>query len=94
MRLEAGEAFDVAVLTSDAIADLVKDGKVGTASRAELARLSLPTISTQDSVNPMTCLPTSMFRSLPLCPEQITEGSRHEGRNYEYRCPGHSRLDE
>src|SRR5215472_13906395 len=33
-RLEAGEAFDVAVLTSDAIADLVKDGKIA-ASRAE-----------------------------------------------------------
>lgn len=40
-RLEAGEAFDVAVLTSDAVADLVKDGKIAAASRAELARCGI-----------------------------------------------------
>jgi molybdate transport system substrate-binding protein len=40
-RLEAGEAFDVAVLTSEAIADLVKDGKIAGASRAELARCGI-----------------------------------------------------
>jgi molybdate transport system substrate-binding protein len=40
-KLEAGEAFDVAVLTSEAIADLVKDGKIAGASRAELARCGI-----------------------------------------------------
>jgi molybdate transport system substrate-binding protein len=40
-RLEAGEAFDVTVLTSEAIADLVKDGKIAAASRVELARCGI-----------------------------------------------------
>ena len=40
-RLEAGEAFDVAVLTSEAIADLVKNGKAAGASRVELARCGI-----------------------------------------------------
>ena len=37
-KIESGEPFDVAVLTSDAISDLVKVGKVARASRVELAR--------------------------------------------------------
>ena len=40
-RLASGEAFDVAVLTSEAIADLAKDGKVAAGSRAELARCGI-----------------------------------------------------
>lgn len=40
-RIESGEAFDVAVLTAEAISDLVKGGKVAGASRVELARCGI-----------------------------------------------------
>ena len=40
-RIESGEPFDVTVLTSDAIADLIKDGKVAASSRQELARCGI-----------------------------------------------------
>ena len=40
-RIEGGEPFDVTILTSDAIADLVKDGKVAGSSRTELARCGI-----------------------------------------------------
>ncbi|HLK48303.1 MAG TPA: substrate-binding domain-containing protein [Bryobacteraceae bacterium] len=40
-RIESGESFDVAVLTSEAIGDLVKDGKISGASRVELARCGI-----------------------------------------------------
>src|SRR5450631_425051 len=37
-RIEAGEAFDVAVLTMDAIDDLIKSGKIAAGSNATIAR--------------------------------------------------------
>src|SRR5689334_9204603 len=40
-RIEAGEPFDVTVLTSEAIADLIKDGKLAASSRMELARCGI-----------------------------------------------------
>ena len=40
-QLERGEVFDLAVLTSDAIRDLIKEGKVSAFSRSELARCGI-----------------------------------------------------
>jgi molybdate transport system substrate-binding protein len=40
-KLEGGADFDATVLTSEAIADLVKGGKVAAASRAEIARCGI-----------------------------------------------------
>ncbi len=40
-RIESGEAFDVAILTDDAINDLIKSGKLLPATRAELAAVGI-----------------------------------------------------
>jgi molybdate transport system substrate-binding protein len=40
-RIEAGEAFDVAILTSDVLDDLIKSGKIARATRAGLARTGI-----------------------------------------------------
>ena len=37
-RIQSGESFDVAVLTSEVIDDLIKSGKIAAAGRADLAR--------------------------------------------------------
>lgn len=59
-QIESGETFDVALLTSDAIGDLVKEGKIKGLSREELARCGIglgkragapkPDISTVDAL--------------------------------------------
>src|SRR4030095_6784568 len=40
-RIEKGEAFDVAILTDDAIDVLIKAGKLSQAQRAKLARVGI-----------------------------------------------------
>jgi molybdate transport system substrate-binding protein len=40
-RIEGGEAFDVAVLTSDVIDDLAKAGKIAAGTRTEIARCGI-----------------------------------------------------
>lgn len=40
-RIESGEAFEVAILTSDVIDDLAKAGKIATANRTEIARCGI-----------------------------------------------------
>lgn len=40
-KIEAGEAFDVAIITSEAIGDLIKQGKLAGGSRADLGRSEL-----------------------------------------------------
>jgi len=40
-KIEAGEPFDAAIFTSDAIADLVKEGKLTAESRTEIARCGI-----------------------------------------------------
>jgi molybdate transport system substrate-binding protein len=40
-RIESGEAFDMAILTSDVIEDLSKAGKIATGTRTELARCGI-----------------------------------------------------
>jgi molybdate transport system substrate-binding protein len=40
-RIEGGEAFDVAILTSDVIGDLAKAGKIAAGTRTEIARCGI-----------------------------------------------------
>jgi molybdate transport system substrate-binding protein len=40
-KIEAGEAFDVTIITTDAISDLIKEGKLASGSRADVARSEL-----------------------------------------------------
>jgi molybdate transport system substrate-binding protein len=40
-RIEGGEAFDVAILTSDVIDDLAKSGKIAAGTRTEIARCGI-----------------------------------------------------
>src|ERR1041384_2069581 len=37
-RIQSGEAFDVAILTTEVIDDLIKSGKLAAAGRADIAR--------------------------------------------------------
>jgi molybdate transport system substrate-binding protein len=59
-KIQAGEAFDAAILTSDVLDDLIKQGKIATGGRAEISRTGLgmgvragapkPDISTPDAL--------------------------------------------
>jgi molybdate transport system substrate-binding protein len=59
-KIQAGEPFDAAILTSDVLDDLIKQGKVAAAGRAEISRTGLgvgvragaakPDISTADAL--------------------------------------------
>ncbi len=59
-KIESGAPFDIAILTSDAIADLVKENKLAAATRADLARTGIglavrvgapkPDIATSDAL--------------------------------------------
>jgi len=59
-RIQSGEAFDVAILTTEIIDDLIKSGKIAPAGRADLARSGIgfgiragvkkPDINTPDAV--------------------------------------------
>jgi molybdate transport system substrate-binding protein len=40
-KIEAGEVFDVTLITTEAVADLIKQGKLAASSRTELARSEL-----------------------------------------------------
>jgi molybdate transport system substrate-binding protein len=40
-KIEAGEVFDATIITTEAIADLIKQGKLASGSRADLARSEL-----------------------------------------------------
>lgn len=59
-KIEAGEAFDVAIFTSEVIDDLIKEGKIAAGTRAEISRVGIgigiragaprPDISTPDAL--------------------------------------------
>src|SRR3979490_3089939 len=40
-KIQSGEPFDVAILTTDIIDDLIKQGKIAAGSRAEIARTGM-----------------------------------------------------
>jgi molybdate transport system substrate-binding protein len=59
-KIQSGEPFDVAILTSDVVDDLIKQGKIAAGTRAEIARTGMgigiragatkPDISTTDAL--------------------------------------------
>jgi len=63
-RIEAGESFDAALLTTDAIADLVKDGKLASGSRADLARCGIGMGVRAGAVKPDIRTPEALKRTL------------------------------
>jgi molybdate transport system substrate-binding protein len=63
-RIESGAPFDVAVLTSEAISDLIKDRKVAGASRVELARCGIGVGMRAGAVKPKIGTPDELKRTL------------------------------
>ncbi len=63
-RIEAGEPFDATVLTSDVIADLAKEGRVTSASRAEVARCGIGVGMRAGATKPDIRTPDALKRTL------------------------------
>lgn len=63
-RIEKGAAFDVAVLTSEAIDQLIKDGKIRGGSRLELARCGIGMGTRAGAPKPDIHTPDALKRTL------------------------------
>jgi molybdate transport system substrate-binding protein len=63
-KIEAGEAFDVAIITSEAIAELVKQGKLAGGSRADLGRSELGIGIRAGATKPDIHTPEALKRTL------------------------------
>ena len=63
-QIEAGEAFDVTVLTPGMIEDLAKAGKVDAASKTEIARTGLAIATRKDAAAPDISTATSLKRAI------------------------------
>ena len=63
-RIDAGEPFDVAILTSEGVDDLIKAGKITSASRAELARCGIGLGIRKGAPKPDIGTPDALKRTL------------------------------
>jgi molybdate transport system substrate-binding protein len=63
-KIEAGEAFDVTMITSEAITDLITQGKLAAGSRAELARSELGIGIRAGATRPDIRTPDALKRTL------------------------------
>jgi molybdate transport system substrate-binding protein len=63
-KIETGEGFDVAIITSEAIADLIKQGKLAPGSRADLGRSELGIGIRAGAVKPDIRTPEALKRTL------------------------------
>jgi molybdate transport system substrate-binding protein len=63
-EIEAGEGFDVAIITSDAIGDLIKQGKLAGGSRADLGRSELGIGIRAGAARPDIHTPEALKRTL------------------------------
>jgi molybdate transport system substrate-binding protein len=63
-KIEAGEAFDVAIITSEAIDDLIKQGKLAGDSRADLGRSELGIGIRAGTAKPDIRTPDALKRTL------------------------------
>ena len=63
-KIEAGEGFDVAMITSEAIGDLIKEGKLAGGSRAELGRSELGIGIRAGAAKPDIHTPEALKRTL------------------------------
>lgn len=63
-KIDAGEAFDIAVLTPEATADLIKQGKVMAGTNAEIARVGIGIGIKQGSPKPDASSPEAVKQTL------------------------------
>ena len=63
-KIEAGEGFDVAIITSEAIGDLIKQGKLAGGSRADLGRSELGIGIRAGAAKPDIHTPEALKRTL------------------------------
>jgi molybdate transport system substrate-binding protein len=63
-RIEKGEAFDVVIVTSEAVEDLIRAGKVGRATRADLARSGIGVGIRRGAPKPDIRTPEALKRTL------------------------------
>ena len=63
-KIEEGEAFDVAIITTDAIGDLIKEGKLASGSRADVAHSELGIGIREGASKPDIHTPEALKQSL------------------------------
>jgi len=80
-RIEKGEAFDVTVLTSEAISDLIKDGKVASDSRVDVARCGIGVGMQAGAAKPDLRTPDALKRTL-LQAKSVTFAEAGASRGY------------
>jgi len=80
-KIDAGEPFDVAILTSEAIGDLVKEGKASGGTRADFARCGVGVAVRSGSPKPDISTPAAMKRTLQSV-KSITYAGDGASRGY------------
>jgi molybdate transport system substrate-binding protein len=80
-KMDAGEAFDVAVLTSEVTSDLIKEGKLMGATRADLARAGIGVGIRKGAPKPDIRTADAMKKTL-LEAKSITYASEGASRPY------------
>jgi molybdate transport system substrate-binding protein len=80
-KIEAGEEFDVTVITSEAIGDLIKQGKLASGSRADVARSELGIGIRAGAAKPDIHSPEALKRAL-LDAKSITYPQDGASRGY------------
>lgn len=63
-KIQSGESFDVAILTTDIIDDLIKQGKIAAGSRTEIARTGMGVGVRAGAVKPDVSTPEALKRVL------------------------------
>ena len=63
-KIQSGEQFDVAILTTDIIDDLIKQGKIAAGSRAEIARTGMGVGVRAGTAKPDVSTPDALKRAL------------------------------
>ena len=63
-KIQSGESFDVAILTTDIIDDLIKQGKIAAGSRTEIARTGMGVGVRAGAVKPDVSTPDALKRAL------------------------------
>lgn len=80
-RIEGGEAFDVAILTSEVIDDLAKAGKIAAGSRTEIARCGIGIGVRSGASKPDIRTPAALKKTL-LAAKSITYAQDGASRTY------------
>jgi molybdate transport system substrate-binding protein len=80
-QIESGEAFDVAILTSDVIDDLAKAGKIAAGTRTEIARCGIG-IGVRTGAGKPDIKTTDALKKTLLAAKSITYAQDGASRNY------------